>query len=369
MHLLQKAMNKTLIYLIISIFTLFATSCGDKPNASHPQTGYLLVFSDDSCHCITYNDGLIFSTDNTNSSLFYNDIAATQNRDGNWGYINRKGELKLPASYERATVFSEGMAWVMKRGDMPGAINEKGDIKISLRDAHSVRVFIEGRAAIAEIKKKQVLWGFIDKNGNEIVKPQYKSVSDFRLGLAAVEDLDGKWGYINLNGKCIIDCQYKEAFPFNDNGLAIVKTDSDYKIINREGAITQSHTYNEMKPDGLWAKVRIGNMWGWCNELGEKVIEPQFEETRLFGKADLAPVKIRGKWGYINRKGEVVIKRQFTEAYPFVDDCAAVKTGTVWGFINTKGSFTVNPQYDYISQDYLYQALGLGCSMATLSIK
>ena len=106
--------------LYISTFALLLLGCGSKENASRPQTGYLFVFGDDSCHCITYDDMPIFSTDNTNSSLFYNDIATVQGRDGNWGYINRKGETKLPASYERATVFSEGMAWVIKQGDMPG---------------------------------------------------------------------------------------------------------------------------------------------------------------------------------------------------------------------------------------------------------
>ena len=355
--------------MIISMLATALLSCGSKENASRPQTGYLLVFGDDSCHCITYDDNTIFSSDNTNASLFYNDIAAVQDREGEWSYINRKGERKLSASYQHATVFSEGLAWVIKQGDMPGAINEKGDIKISLRDKHAVRVFMEGRAAVATVKKKQLLWGFINKNGDEIVKPEYKTVSDFRLGLAAVQDLEGKWGYINLNGESIIPCQYSTAFPFNSNGLAIVKSDNKYHLINREGTIVQTHTYDEMIPDGLWAKVRSNKQWGWCNEKGETVVSTQFEECRSFGEADLAPVKIRGKWAYIDRTGKVVIKRQFTEAYPFIDGCAAVKTGTVWGFIDTKGCFTVNPQYDYISQDYLYQALGLGCSLSTLQIK
>ncbi|MBR5843363.1 MAG: WG repeat-containing protein [Bacteroidaceae bacterium] len=362
-------MKRIYNYLIISTLSILLIACGSKENASRPQTGYLTVFGDDSCHCISYDDTPIFSTDNTNASLFYNDIAAVQDRDGKWGYINRKGERKLSTTYQQATVYSEGLAWVIKQGDMPGAINEKGDIKISLRDKYAVRVFMEGRAAIAIVKKKQVLWGFINKNGNEIIKPEYKTVSDYRLGLAAVQNIEGKWGYINLNGECVIPCQYEKAFSFNDNGLAIVKNDNRYHLINREGSIVQTHAYDEMIPDGLWARVRIENQWGWCNEKGQTVVSPQFTDSRAYGNADLAPVKIRGKWGYIDRSGKVVIKRQFTEAYPFIDNCAAVKTGTVWGFIDTKGCFTVNPQYDYISQDYLYQALGLGCSMSTLQIK
>ena len=362
-------MRKLYTLLIFSILTSTTISCGSKENASRPQTDYLLVFSDDSCHCITYNDTPIFSSDNTNASLFYSDIAVLQNNNGDWYFINRKGERKLSGTYQQATVFSEGLAWVIKQGDMPGAINEKGDIKISLRDNHAVRVFMEGRAAVAIVKKKQTLWGFIDKNGHEIVKPEYKTVSDYRLGLAAVEDFEGKWGYINLNGESIVACQYDIAFPFNDNGLSIVKSSDKYHVINREGNILQTHTYDEMIPDGLWSRVRSGKQWGWCNEKGQTVVSPMFEDCRAFGQSDLAPVKIRGKWAYIDRSGKIVIKRQFTEAYPFINNCAAVKTGTVWGFIDIKGCFTVNPQYDYISQDYLYQVLGLGSSLSILQIK
>lgn len=356
--------------LILATLAILQISCGSKDNTTRPQTGYLLTFSDDSCHCISYNDETEFSLDLNNISLYYNDLATVQCSDGKWGYINRKGEYELSAIYDHSTVFSEGIAWVMKRGDMPGAINEHGDITISLRDAHSVRVFHEGRAAVATVKKKEVVWGFLDKNGYEVIAPQYSAVTDFRLGLAAVQDKsEKKWGYINLKGETVIPCQYTEAYPFDDEGNAIVKDKNGYRTINRQGNIVREYTYDAMIPDKLWSMVRSGKNWGWCDEKGNCVIEPIYEDCRPFGDAQLAPVKIRGKWGYIDREGRVTIKRQFTEAFPFVEERAAVKTGTVWGFINNKGVFIINPQYDFISQDYLYQALGKGSAHATLKIE
>ena len=356
--------------LTISALILLATACGSKDNTTRPQTGYLLTFGDDSCHCINYNDAIEFSLDINNISLFYNDLATVQCGDGKWGYINRKGEYKLSPIYDRTTVFSEGLAWVMKGGDMPGAINERGDIKISLRDAHAVRAFHEGRAAVATAKKREILWGFLDKNGYEVIKPQYKAVTDFRLGLAAVQETsEGKWGYINLKGETVVPCQYDEAYPFDDEGNAIVKDAKGYRSIDRQGNTVREYHYSKMIPDRRWARVFDGETWGWCNEKGECVVTPAYEDCRPFGDAQLAPVKIRGKWGYIDRNGRLAIKRQFTEAYPFVEERAAVKTGTVWGFINNKGIFAINPQYDFISQDYLYQVLGIGSAHATLNIE
>ncbi|MBQ8564423.1 MAG: WG repeat-containing protein [Bacteroidaceae bacterium] len=363
-------MNRRFILPIIGIFILLICACGSKDNASRPQWGYLLAFTDDSCYCIGYNDQPLFAQPFTNTSLYYNDIASVQSRDGKWGFINRKGEFRLPAVYEKATVFSEGMAWVIKKGNMPSAINEKGDVKISLRETICVRVFHEGHAAYCANKKNIRLWGFLDKNGNETIKAQYRDVKDFHMGLAAVqENAGGLWGYINLKGELVIPHQYPEASSFNDEGTALVKSDEQHLVINREGTVLQKLPYKKATPDGMWNCVKNEQGWGWCNDKGEVAVTPQFEEVRPFGKADLAPVKIRGKWGYVDRKGKVTIKRQFTEAYPFIEGRAAVKVGIVWGFIDEKGVFIVNPQYEYIPQDYLYQALGIGTALSTLHIE
>lgn len=363
-------MNRHFLLPIIGIFILLVCACSSKDNASRPQWGYLLVFTDDSCHCIDYNDQPTFTRPFTNTSLYYNDIATVQERDGLWGFVNRKGEFRLPAVYEKATVFSEGMAWVIKKGNMPSAINEKGDVKISLRETTDVRVFHEGHAAFCANKKHLPLWGFLDKNGNETIKAQYRNVKDFRLGLAAVqENVDGLWGYINLKGDLIIPHQYQEAYSFHDKGTALVKSDGKYLVIDRNGAVLQELAYTKATPDDMWTCVKSEQGWGWCNDKGEVAIMPQFEDIRPFGKADLAPVKIRGKWGYTDRNGKIAIKRQFTEAYPFIEGRAAVKVGIMWGFINENGVFMVNPQYEYIPQDYLYQTLGIGTALSTLHIE
>lgn len=363
-------MKKIHIFLFISILLAISNGCEKKENASRPQTGYLFAFTDDSCYCIDYNDHVQHSTNATQATMFYNDIATIRNKKGKWLFITQQGDTLLPNEYEKATVFSEGYAWVIKDGDMPGAINDKGDILISLRDIREVRVFHESRAAFSINKKKNILWGFYDKNGNEIIKPQYRNVSNFRLGLAAVqENENGKWGYINLMGEVVIPCQYISAQPFNDNGLAIVQDENRFLSIDRKGNIIHKHQHDEIIPDGTILKVRNDKLWGWSDCKGEIIVPIQFEETRPFGTSALAPVLINGKWAYINREGAVSIKRQFTDAYPFIDGRAAVKTGTMWGMIDEKGFYMVNPQYDNLSNDYLQQALGQGSSLSTLRIR
>ncbi|NGZ77975.1 WG repeat-containing protein [Saccharibacillus alkalitolerans] len=45
------------------------------------------------------------------------------------------------------------------------------------------RSFVEGKAAVMRGDR----WGFIDKNGNEIILPQYDEVGPFTEGLAKFE--------------------------------------------------------------------------------------------------------------------------------------------------------------------------------------
>jgi hypothetical protein len=43
-------------------------------------------------------------------------------------------------------------------------------------------------------------WGFIDKNGNEVIKIKYDLVLEFSEGLAVFK-LKNKWGLVNKQGK------------------------------------------------------------------------------------------------------------------------------------------------------------------------
>ncbi len=53
----------------------------------------------------------------------------------------------------------------------------------------------------------------------------------------------------------------------------------------------------------------------------------------------------RGKFGYMDQTGRVVIEPQFDEAYPFTEGLAAVSIGNKAGFIDTSGTVVVPLQY------------------------
>ena len=44
-------------------------------------------------------------------------------------------------------------------------------------------------------------YGFIDRQGNEVIPLQYVNAGNFQDGVAKVQTFDGKWGIIDSKGK------------------------------------------------------------------------------------------------------------------------------------------------------------------------
>ena len=79
--------------------------------------------------------------------------------------------------------------------------------------------FVNGQE-LALVKKNGKI-GYISKDGNFKIEPQFKSAKSFSDGLAAVEN-GGKWGFIDTKGTWIIPATFSDAKDFN-SGIAIVK--------------------------------------------------------------------------------------------------------------------------------------------------
>ncbi|MBA4076607.1 MAG: hypothetical protein C0508_16305, partial [Cyanobacteria bacterium PR.023] len=77
------------------------------------------------------------------------------------------------------------------------------------------------RAGVKEAKLAVVhSTGFIDKQGNTVIAPEFKTAKEFKDGLAAVETVKG-WGYIDKSGAWKIAPTYEAVDSFGD-GLAPV---------------------------------------------------------------------------------------------------------------------------------------------------
>jgi hypothetical protein len=172
-----------------------------------------------------------------------------------------------------------------------------------------VRKFYEGIAP-AKLNGK---WGFIDKKGNFIIKPQYEyfAVNDFMHkyqvfddGLACVEK-NGKWGVIDKSGKVIADFKYDDAFLFT-NGFATIKKDGKYGVIDRNGKVVVDFKYSYAVPfsDGVACVGSFGG-FGFVDTEGKEIIKGQYDNISYF-KNNVALVKKDGVYYLINKNGEKI---------------------------------------------------------------
>lgn len=147
---------------------------------------------------------------------FSNGLAAfrSENLDYSWGFLNKKGEVVVPAIYSRKPFsFSEGIAIAQvngKRDDNKDGymvtLDTHGKIiaKIPFTDTlgrtiyDSKRAYHEGLLAVkvAGGNLKDAQWGYMDKYGKYVIEPQFDIVGNFSNGRAVVRTNDGKLAVI-----------------------------------------------------------------------------------------------------------------------------------------------------------------------------
>ncbi len=81
-------------------------------------------------------------------------------------------------------------------------------------------------------------YGFKDANsGVWIVPPQYKLVTAFSGGLAAVQDFNYKWGYLNEQGALVIPHVIDQPSKFGNKKRVRVMIKSEWVTINKMGKV------------------------------------------------------------------------------------------------------------------------------------
>lgn len=220
---------------------------------------------------------------------FFDGLARVRDEDGKWGYINTKGELAIPCTYDDAEPFSDGVAMVTKTEKKSeggsetqfGFINKKGETVIKFETGKIYSSSSEGLIACSDDKEHKQ-WGFIDHEGEKIIKPseKYLGVSPFHQGYATFYD-GSLYGIMDKKGEVIIRPKYKSAF-YSD-GLVMINNASSSDDENK---------------------------FGFINLEGDKIIEPEYESAHPF-HGDYAFVKRSTKWEIIDKKGKSVGKKDF----------------------------------------------------------
>jgi hypothetical protein len=137
-----------------------------------------------------------------------------------WGYVNTKGEMFIPAIYEEAHDFTEGLGCV-KKGGLYGFVDASGQEVIPPRfDDIGQEGFTDGLCVASKGKKDAYF--YIDRKGKKAFDGEYEAAYSFKEGLAAVR-VRGKWGFIDRTGAFVLQPVYSSAGSFSCGLAAVVE--------------------------------------------------------------------------------------------------------------------------------------------------
>ena len=295
--------------------------------------------------------------------------------------------------YDNATDFSEGLAAV-RLNNKWGFIDTTGKIVIAPQfnpyQAQFNAAFSEGLVAINLVSAQKsgidgndpagVRWGFADKTGKIVIKPQfegnYYAPPHFAGGLAVTGGsflgttlktfgVNTKFGYIDKTGAFAIPQNYDEAYDFSE-GLASVKVGAKYGFIDKTGHMVIAPMYDApgFFKDGI-AVVEVNHLSYVIDTNNRKVFETAY--AGLSGFSDgLARFEANQKIGFIDKKGNVKIKPtlepgsdQSVRRMYFSEGLCPIEVGTVsgsdssaaisekFGYMNKDGKLVIQARFDY----------------------
>ncbi len=162
--------------------------------------------------------------------------------------------LKALGDYDTVSDYYNGLALV-KKNNKYGYIDRNGEEVIPVQ-YDTANDFIR-KYAKAEKDEK---WGYIDVNGNIIIPIEYEYCGDVAYGVVAVGN-EGKYGFVSIEGNPICDLIYDKVEAFDAQGLAKVVIDQKYGYIDKNGNVKVDITtpYVEENRDftGEWKQTDV----------------------------------------------------------------------------------------------------------------
>jgi hypothetical protein len=149
---------------------------------------------------------------------FSEGLAAIKIR-GHWGYVNREDKIAIQPNYDEVGNFKNGFALVKQKG-LYGLINQQGFQVLPVR-YESIEITGQGNLLIRQEK----LFGLADARGKTLIQPKYHHLQDVGKGYAVAER-DGKYGVITLQGISTVPLTYDLIVydPFNQVFLVMKKS-------------------------------------------------------------------------------------------------------------------------------------------------
>lgn len=231
------------------------------------------------------------SGNSDNNRIKFKYLAVQVERGDNWSIIDGNGRIVVKEEYapedEISYIASEGVYWVKSNDDDKFRLYsiESPKKPISKEEYTYATNFVNGKAFVSDGENPIQV---IDTKGNvkETLAKEIRLVRVTNMNFSnriAYVDKTEKWGFLNLDGDIVIKAQYSEIHPFSD-GVALVE---------KEGEENKLYIINDN-----------GKEKGVINLNKYKVVDYEFKE----GKLPVCDLNKNNRLFYLDTKGEVVLE-------------------------------------------------------------
>ncbi len=266
-------------------------------------------------------------------------------KNGKWGFINNRGEVRIEPRYEFTEAFADGLALVSKNGKL-GFVNKLGD-EVIIPFYDDAENFREGLAVVSEQGKS----GVVNRNGQMIVPLKYDEIGDFNEGLASAF-YGEKCGYINSVGEEVLPFRFSLCNDFI-SGTAICELNETMGIIDVSGNEIIPFAFESVVPIGhnlVKVKLSETGKTGIYSRNGTVIIAPVLDDAGDITENRICIIK-NDRVGYADSTGKLVVPYQFEyfngvlSAGEFHGGYAAVKINDLFGLIDSSGKRIIAPRY------------------------
>ena len=209
-------------------------------------------------------------------------MALIKNADNMMGYVNVQGQNTIKPRYKYATIFSDGIAFVLTKEEENhnylSAIDPTGNILFTFSDAKysEIGLFNQGYAFAVEGDHSVLL----DKTGKKVMTVcNDTNISNLSYHDGKVIYYDGQYyGVKSLEDKILIRAKY-QSLRFQSDGKLVAKNTNDkYGVITFEDDLYVPFDYDELvyiAPDRYITKP--GNVYVMINEKGKEICDKAFD--------------------------------------------------------------------------------------------
>jgi len=250
-----------------------------------------------------------------------NDTTTVFMAEGKRGYLDRvSGEVTIPAQYDRAWMFSEGLGGVLKDNKL-GFINAKGAIVIPFQFPYDPNfdlkvdfIFKNGFCTASNSKGKH---GLINNRGEWVITPQYDYITNPVKGFRIVRKND-LYGVMDSLCNLILPVRY-DLIQVTKVGFVVVQNNTQQLLAFDAKTVLQPFVYGDMK------------------ELHYNSRQVTKDGEDIMIRSEYTAFNINEKWGLMDKNGKVVIKAQYSEIESLTNNIFTCQIGDYWITVNAKG--------------------------------